>query len=60
MKKQLAEDIISFTSPIRERILEVASNQEYLNKVIAQGAEQARESAVKTLIEARKLIGFSR
>ncbi|MBE6333989.1 MAG: tryptophan--tRNA ligase [Bacteroidales bacterium] len=60
MKKQLAEDIISFTSPIRERILEVAADQEYLNKVIAQGAEQARESAVKTLIEARKLIGFSR
>ena len=60
MKKQLAEDIINFTSPIRERILEVASNDAYLNKVIAQGAEQARESAVKTLIEARKLIGFDR
>ena len=60
MKKQLAEDIINFTSPIRERILEVAANDAYLNKVIAQGAEQARESAVKTLIEARKLIGFDR
>ena len=60
MKKQLAEDIISFTSPIRERILEVAADEAYLNKVIMQGAEQARESAVKTLIEARKLIGFNR
>ena len=60
MKKQLAEDIISFTAPIRERILEVAADEAYLNKVIMQGAEQARESAVKTLIEARKLIGFNR
>lgn len=60
MKKQLAEDIINFTSPVRERILEVAANEAYLNKVIMQGAEQARESAVKTLIEARKLIGFNR
>ncbi|RUT78350.1 tryptophan--tRNA ligase [Ancylomarina longa] len=58
MKKQLAEDIINFTSPIRERILDISKDDEYLSKVTRLGAEKARESAAKTLEEVRKLIGF--
>lgn len=58
MKKQLAEDIITATTPIRERITEISSNEDYLRKVTRQGAEKARESASKTLKEARHLIGF--
>ncbi len=58
MKKQLAEDIIQFTSPIRERIIDIAKNEDYLRKVTQQGAEKARESAFKTLEEVRRLIGF--
>lgn len=58
MKKQLAEDIIAATAPIRERIEEISSNEEYLKKVTKQGAEKARESAAKTLKEVRRLIGF--
>jgi tryptophanyl-tRNA synthetase len=58
MKKQLAEDIISFTLPIREKILEISSNEEYLRKVVNQGAEKARESAGKTVREVREIIGF--
>lgn len=60
MKKQLAEDIIEFTSPIRERILEIRNNEAYLSKVAAHGAERARESAVKTLKEVRKVMGIKR
>jgi len=60
MKKQLAEDIINFTSPIRERILDISKDDEYLRKVTQQGAEKARASAVKTLEEVRRLIGFRR
>ena len=33
MKKQLAEDINKFCAPIRERILDMAANTEYLDKV---------------------------
>jgi tryptophanyl-tRNA synthetase len=58
LKKQLAEDIINFTSPIRERFLDIHNNDAYLQKVTQQGAEKARESAAKTLAEVRRLIGF--
>jgi len=58
MKKQLAEDIIKFTTPIRDRILEILANDDYLRKVMRIGAEKARASASKTLKEARKIIGF--
>ncbi|MRT94437.1 tryptophan--tRNA ligase [Ancylomarina sp. 16SWW S1-10-2] len=58
LKKQLAEDIINFTSPIRERFLDIYQNEAYLRKVTQEGAEKARESAAKTLAEVRHLIGF--
>jgi tryptophanyl-tRNA synthetase len=58
MKKQLAEDIISFTSPIRERIEAILADNEYLRKVAKLGAEKARESAVQTLKDVRQIIGF--
>ncbi|HAN77320.1 MAG TPA: tryptophan--tRNA ligase [Bacteroidales bacterium] len=58
MKKQLATDIWAFTSPIRERILDIEANDAYLAKVAKMGAEKARESASKTLKEVRSVIGF--
>ncbi|MBU8891991.1 MAG: tryptophan--tRNA ligase [Bacteroidales bacterium] len=58
LKKQLAEDIINFTSPIREKILDISANEDYLRKVAGMGAEKARESAAKTVKEVRKIIGF--
>ena len=58
MKKQLAEDINKFCAPIRERILDMAANTEYLDKVARMGAEKARESASQTLNEVRQIIGF--
>lgn len=58
LKKQLAEDINRFCAPIRERILDILANEEYLEKVARQGAEKASESASKTLREVREIIGF--
>ena len=58
MKKQLAEDINKFCAPIRERILDMAANTEYLDKVARMGAEKALESASKTFNEVRQIIGF--
>ena len=58
MKKQLAEDIISFTTPIRERIIEIMADDTYLGKVAKEGAEKARESARKTINDVREIIGF--
>lgn len=57
-KKQLAEDMIIATSPIRERIHDISNDHEYLRKVAHLGAEKARESASKTIREVREIIGF--
>ena len=58
MKKQLAEDIIKFTEPIRSRITEIHSDNKYLSRVVSEGAEKARASASKTLKEVREIIGY--
>jgi tryptophanyl-tRNA synthetase len=60
LKKQLAEDIIKFTTPIREKIIELQKDNDYLRKVVVQGAEKARASASKTIKEVREIIGFRR
>lgn len=58
LKKQLAEDMILFTEPIREKILALAADEAYISKVARIGAEKARESAAKTVKEVREIIGF--
>lgn len=58
LKKQLAEDILKTTTPIREKILDIRNNSNYLHQVVTIGAEKARESAAKTLKEVRDLMGF--
>jgi len=60
MKKQLAEDIIAYTSPIRDRIIDILENDAYLAKVAKTGADKARESASKTLAEVKDVVGFKR
>ncbi|HZK02887.1 MAG TPA: tryptophan--tRNA ligase [Bacteroidaceae bacterium] len=58
LKKQLAEDVIKATEPIRERIKEYNNNYALLNKISRLGAEKAKENARKTLREVREIIGF--
>jgi len=60
LKKQLAEDVINFTAPLREKITELSKNNDYLRKVVKQGADKARESASKTIKEVREIIGFKK
>ena len=58
MKKQLAEDIIKATDPLREKIREILADDAYIRKVAGMGQEKARASAAKTLKEVREIIGF--
>ena len=58
MKKQLAEDIIRVTEPVRERISQILGDKKYLARVVIEGAEKARASASKTLREVREIIGY--
>jgi len=58
LKKQLAEDMVLATAPIRDRINAIANDADYLRKVAEMGAEKARESASRTIREVREIIGF--
>lgn len=60
LKKQLAEDIINFNTPIREKIEEIKADTAYLNKVVNMGREKAQASAEKTLRDIREIIGIKR
>ncbi|QQL48360.1 tryptophan--tRNA ligase [Mucilaginibacter ginkgonis] len=58
LKKQLAEDMIIATAPIREKIDHFANDASFLRQVARHGAIKARESAQKTIKEVREIIGF--
>ncbi len=58
MKKQLAQDMIAFTEPMREKIKAIAADEAYVSKAARIGREKARESASKTIKEVREIIGF--
>ena len=58
LKKQLAEDILAVTNPIRERINDILADEDYLRRVVKRGAEKARESAAKTLADVRQIMGI--
>lgn len=58
LKKQLAEDILKVTLPIRERILDIRNNEDYLSRVVREGAERTREYAAQTLKDVREIMGI--
>lgn len=60
LKKQLAEDILAVTTPIRERVNDILADEAYLSRILAQGAEKARERASATLEEMRQAMGIRR
>jgi tryptophanyl-tRNA synthetase len=59
MKKQLAEDMIQFITPIRDRTQAIRKDEQYLKKVMESGAEKARKSAKATLELVRGAIGLN-
>ncbi|WP_289758760.1 tryptophan--tRNA ligase [Duncaniella dubosii] len=60
MKKQLAEDILKVTTPIRERYHDIRNDDAYISRIVREGAERARERASKTLSEVREVMGIRR
>lgn len=59
MKKQLAEDMVAFISPIRQRVNDILANQEYLKEVMQKGAEKANASAAATMKVVRAAMGLN-
>lgn len=58
MKKQLAEDIITFVKPLNEKIKAIAADDAYIKRVVNMGREKAKASAGKTIREVREIIGL--
>ena len=59
MKKQLAEDMIGFIAPIREKSTTILADEKYLKGIMEKGAEMAGESAAKTMKLVREAIGLN-
>lgn len=59
MKQQLAEDMIKFISPIREKAESIYNDRKYLQQVIDTGTEKATRSAGETIRLTRKMIGLN-
>lgn len=57
LKMQIAEDIINFTTPIRNKINEIKDDVALLHKISKEGKEKARASASKTLNDVKKIMG---
>lgn len=58
LKKELAEVVVDFVTPFRERTLELLDDQSYLTDVLRRGAEQARSVAEATLRDVYQRVGF--
>jgi tryptophanyl-tRNA synthetase len=59
LKKQLAEDMISFMAPIRQKTDDILANDDYLIEVMKKGAQKASESAANTMKLVREAMGLN-
>ncbi len=59
MKKQLAEEMVKFIAPIRQRVNEILADEKYLQQVMKKGAERAIASAEATMHIARNSMGLN-
>jgi tryptophanyl-tRNA synthetase len=58
MKKELAEGMVAFIRPIREKAEAIQHDLPYLRRVMEQGAAKARASAQATVALAKEAIGL--
>ncbi len=59
MKKQLAEDMVQFIKPIREKAADLLANTDELHRIIKQGADKGRARASETLTMVRNAVGLN-
>jgi tryptophanyl-tRNA synthetase len=59
LKKQLAEDMVKFITPIREKSEGIRNDEAYLTKIMQQGAQKAGRSAKQTLELVKARMGLN-
>ena len=58
LKTKVAEVVIEGLKPIRESYLKLTQERDYLDKILKEGANHAREIAQKTYKEAKEKVGL--
>ena len=58
LKRDLAEVVVEFVTPFRDRTLALLEDRAVLDEVLADGAERAREVADRTLADVVERVGF--
>jgi tryptophanyl-tRNA synthetase len=56
-KQAVAEAVIDYLAPVRERYHEIRDDEDRLEGILAGGAEKAREIAAGTLVDVREVMG---
>ena len=57
-KKRLAELIVEFFKPYRKKRAQLQNDIDYVNQILAKGADRARDVAAKTLAKVRRAVGI--
>lgn len=58
LKKDLAEVVVDFVTPFRDKTFEILEDRAYLDGILAQGAAKAGVVARKTLADVYERVGF--
>jgi tryptophanyl-tRNA synthetase len=58
LKRDVADVVVEFVTPFRERTLALMEDRETLDGILARGADQARSIAAETLRSVNERIGF--
>jgi tryptophanyl-tRNA synthetase len=58
LKKDVAEALVDFVTPMQARVKSYLDDPAELDKILARGAEQAREVASRTLARAYDKLGL--
>jgi tryptophanyl-tRNA synthetase len=59
LKKQLAEDMVNFIAPIRNKVDAILGDEDKLKQIMQKGAEKANKSAGETMKLVREAIGLN-
>ena len=59
LKKDLAEDMVAFVGPIRQKATDIMANEPAMKEILAKGAEKANNSANETMQKVREAMGLN-
>ncbi|MBT4849236.1 tryptophan--tRNA ligase [Candidatus Parcubacteria bacterium] len=60
LKEALTKSILDFLKPIQEKIKNYEQNPDKVYKILADGAAKAQQTADKTLLEVKKIVGLKK